>query len=1076
MNPWLILKTEKTADPEIVKRAYMQLISKHNPEDDPEGFQTIRAAYEQALAEIKELESPKDTTPVGIFMDKFSKMYADFARRIDPQQWEELLEDEVCIALDTEDQVRMRVLEFIMEHHYFPRTVWQLLNRRFLWAEQEEELKKVFPPEFIDYVLTNVNSQWGIHYHLFDVTKDQPFDRFIYLVNEINYRLNWQLTDDLDELVQEIRDLDIKHPSYMIIEGRLLALEGQSKAALKRINYVFDHYRDDYENDWNANFAYGAILAASKERYQIEQAITVYKSMLKQIPDDYLPKIQLLESLLQLEKLEEAYDFIANDILVAFPYDGNAYARLIEVSNLLAQKYEAIYEENSENPETVLNLVKYYSNAYRQEEADKILNQHSEMLDHDKYNAYMANSLYLRKDFAKAVEHALTAIKINPNERWYYAVLIEALAAQKQYDEALAKAKEALALPVKDGKDAIDKANIYNSMAAVFSKLKKYEDALAACRQGLELHDRLFSLYATQAEVFKEMGDFLEAVECAEKSIALVPMYPIPYEIQAEIYYLMGSYEQVLEIIERVKVFEMKSLALSFYHASALRALKKYEQALAMLTELSQQEDTGEYQEKIMVELAYTYYHLNESQKALTHMHQAIEAAKSKNEEVDLYWYDSLVEIYTGLHQYKKAIKICNDLIKKYPDTSSFLISRGRVYFEMGKPAKALQDFKAALAIDEHNELIFEWLIYLHMNQGDTQKAIWWAKEQIDTCQTPTAHTGLAAIYSQSKEHDLALSTLHKALVIFPNNEEILSSLGHLYGDDLNEHEQAAATWSRLLEINPENAIAYDRLAWLLGFLKQEEQALNLLNAGLEKIPHHPNLYVRRAFILRDLKRDEAALKDLFCAVENLELHETWYSEIELYEYIVWITLGMLDIEQSLKYIDKILVRSPMNKTALEYLADIHLFYERDYQQAVNAYSKVLRLDPAYFWAYVYRGRAYQQLGQFKLAKKDYQQVTKLLIDDKVTSHDDYVAKSQAYLHLRKFEKALDYLEKASALAKTDGTSIDGTCQCIFRGYAQYYLEQGNLEEAAASIEKAINVRDGIINQAVKQDILEKME
>ena len=48
MDCWKILEIDETLDEREIKRAYTRLIKKNNPEDNPEGFQTLRDAFEQA--------------------------------------------------------------------------------------------------------------------------------------------------------------------------------------------------------------------------------------------------------------------------------------------------------------------------------------------------------------------------------------------------------------------------------------------------------------------------------------------------------------------------------------------------------------------------------------------------------------------------------------------------------------------------------------------------------------------------------------------------------------------------------------------------------------------------------------------------------------------------------------------------------------------------------------------------------------------------------------------------------------------------------------------------------------------
>ena len=57
MNAWEILGIELTKDKKEIKKAYARLLKQYHPEENPEEFKQIQAAYQQCLHPNQEIES-----------------------------------------------------------------------------------------------------------------------------------------------------------------------------------------------------------------------------------------------------------------------------------------------------------------------------------------------------------------------------------------------------------------------------------------------------------------------------------------------------------------------------------------------------------------------------------------------------------------------------------------------------------------------------------------------------------------------------------------------------------------------------------------------------------------------------------------------------------------------------------------------------------------------------------------------------------------------------------------------------------------------------------------------------------
>ena len=69
MNCWELLGIEPTSDKKEIKKAYARLLKQYHPEENPEEFKQIQAAYQQCLHPDQEVESVSYEQNVDIKQD-----------------------------------------------------------------------------------------------------------------------------------------------------------------------------------------------------------------------------------------------------------------------------------------------------------------------------------------------------------------------------------------------------------------------------------------------------------------------------------------------------------------------------------------------------------------------------------------------------------------------------------------------------------------------------------------------------------------------------------------------------------------------------------------------------------------------------------------------------------------------------------------------------------------------------------------------------------------------------------------------------------------------------------------------
>ena len=186
MNPYTILGITPEATVEEVKKAYSGLLREHRPDTDPEGFQTIRSAYESICASLKkgsvakavygnfreretdessqpesepkeesvhrsdlkhldsihpsssmpfaELTEGQINTLVATALAKINWQYNQIPGRIFLENWKRLLQNEAFWYPQVKQRMSESILHFLLGHPYLPLNIWQLWDAEFEWS------------------------------------------------------------------------------------------------------------------------------------------------------------------------------------------------------------------------------------------------------------------------------------------------------------------------------------------------------------------------------------------------------------------------------------------------------------------------------------------------------------------------------------------------------------------------------------------------------------------------------------------------------------------------------------------------------------------------------------------------------------------------------------------------------------------------------------------------------------------------------------------------------------------------------------------------------------------------------
>ncbi len=232
MNDWERLGINHTLDASVIKKAYAKQLKLNHPEDDPQGYQELREAYDRLLKYVKNydlyqnaeilknedkeesnlehrlhqtLTSDQSMTDseddgdsassydnshashdneadhiISEFFDKVHQLYHNFFQRLEVKNWEEVLNSVIIWNLDSMKIVNRRMLEFLSVNYLLPRNVYKYLNRYFEWNTQEEYIRNTYSKAFADYLFLQIGNERVLRYCCFDSRLNVNYEEYVY--------------------------------------------------------------------------------------------------------------------------------------------------------------------------------------------------------------------------------------------------------------------------------------------------------------------------------------------------------------------------------------------------------------------------------------------------------------------------------------------------------------------------------------------------------------------------------------------------------------------------------------------------------------------------------------------------------------------------------------------------------------------------------------------------------------------------------------------------------------------------------------------------------------------------------
>ncbi|GKI13600.1 hypothetical protein CE91St44_00850 [Oscillospiraceae bacterium] len=811
MDIWKVLGILPTRDKNAIKAAYHEQLTQVHPEEKPEEFKALRAAYEQALQEAEAAsarqEPQKDESPLGLWAARAQGLYDDFARRIDPQQWQELCQDEVCFSLASRAAARDKLLHIFMEDYYLPHLVWQELDAFFGILNDLEELKEQYPPAFIERVVEpGIRYDDYVRYEWFSECHDRTPDEYLHKYFKAEELIRSGDEAEAAGALAALRELPVTHPFTELLQSRLLLRQEKYEQARELAEATLALHPES---------GYLLLIAADAARLagQVNRALELYDQLLAAEPKHNGAIYGRAQALALLGRWEDATD--AYDKLIAqFPSDRNLRDRQRQVYADWAAQLENTMEADPENRKARMDLAWCCLELEQFQKGLQVLDGFDprDLTERYEYESTCGNLCLALEQNERALEHA---------RGWEQAMRD---IPEDTEDEKLREKKGRI-------------SRSFEMQAAALAGLQRLDEALERLEEAKALDPTQPRIWRNQCQWLLAAKRFEAVYEPAQKLCELLPGDAIGWYYlglaQFENLDYRESYDSFCQALER----DGSTLDFYLYKIRVLLIYKKWDDAKEQLNYLAEhgvncdattflrarldqlcggkekEADAYAVFQALLTKPDLDLYFKEQLYFAASFDDTLTRAQQLELAEKGLAWrphdFDlqgRAVWLYNELEQFDKAIELAERSLKAYPGVVNQIYRLAYAYYKTRQYAKAAPLYEQNAATQEDQE---DWYLagryYYYANQPEKAKECLEKAARMDEKDAYTLRF-LSLLARDAGDGDQAVLYARQAVNAEQEKERVRWHWQHLATllDHLNRTAEACEAWMQVAALTGE--------------------------------------------------------------------------------------------------------------------------------------------------------------------------------------------------------------------------------------------------------------------------------
>lgn len=717
-----VLGIQPTKDERAIKNAYREKLAVTNPEDNPEGFKRLRTAFEEAcrLANQPDEETEaeeQDTTPSGLWMAKVAEVYGNVVSRRDIKAWEQLFEEDIFFSLEEEENCRLKLVRFLMDHYRLPTNVWKLLDEKLEIIQDRANLKEFFPADFLGYIASKCERGEDVDFTQFEGAPDAAYDLFIQYYEQCCRALDAGQTEQAAEFLKNADGLEIYHPIMEVCRAGLYEKQGRVQDAIDLMNAQKNRFPKDSIVCYN----FAELLWRNERK---PDAVAIYEEMKEENDSHYMANLRLTDWYYENKCYKEAKK-CAEEVL-RLGGDDDFVELLNKINVEIEHELEECYRRDKDW-ESALELCWCYLQDGKMNAGIRLAVSIEKQIPMEKKAEH--NGL-LAKLFVEEAEYEDSITMTECWEKSLYAKL-ETDESEEEREKDLDRLRQAHMIRVQcyrclgmKEKSYLEKAiqeiesvetgsfkdiGLMLEKAQIYMEMEEYEQSLDITRRLVEDY-QVYAAYATAMEVAVRQWDAGGVIRNGRACINAFPSYIRSYERMAKVYLDLDHKEELEQLLQEAKQNEIESPILDAYRYQMTNTSPDTEVLDARIKE---------FRENFL--------------------------QKVENGEISFY---------------ESGLPTLTMYLNWYPG-SYMLVERAIFHKAAHHLEEAKEDYEKALVEQPTNPYALNGLSFVYRYQGEYEKALVYLNRAIlymDEDMSPYIYTDLASLYSLLGDHERALA------------------------------------------------------------------------------------------------------------------------------------------------------------------------------------------------------------------------------------------------------------------------------------------------------------------------------